>query len=123
MYHRHKQKIIIGITLIAIICLIASSVFVIVNRSNDKQKPIEKTESNVEIDDRISPLTNQGLILEINRMRDRGLLDKLMTVGNSWKTKPTFYFISDIDGLEYVSKDVQARGGSSEIFFNACLFP
>ena len=77
----------------------------------------EKKPEDIKMDERISPLTNQGIILEIDRIRHRGLLDKLMTLGPSWKTKPQFYFISNIDGLEYISKDVAALGASSEIFF------
>ncbi len=69
------------------------------------------------LDDRISPLENQGLVLEILRIRHRGLLDKLLKPGGSWKTKPAFYFISNIDGLEYVSKDVTQHGRTAEVLF------
>ena len=72
--------------------------------------PVEK-ESNGdvytddEIDDRISPLTNQGLILEINRIRHRGLLDEIMKIGSSWRKKPSFYVITNIDDGEYSSNE------------------
>ena len=68
-------------------------------------------------DNRISPLENQGLILEVKRIRDRGLLDRLMSYGSSWKYQPQFYFIADMDDLEYVSKNISALGMSSEILF------
>lgn len=71
-----------------------------------------------EIDNRISPLETQGLILEIIRIRHRGLLEKLIKPGKSWKQKPSFFFISDMDGFEYSSKDVQIVGKSSEYLFN-----
>ena len=58
------------------------------------------------------------MILEVQRIRHKGLLDKIIKIGNSWKQKPSFYFISNIDGLEYVSKDVEAAGAESEILFN-----
>jgi hypothetical protein len=81
--------------------------------------PLEKKltdDEEVKFDDRISPLTNQGLILEINRIRHRGLLDAMYTV--SWRRKPVFYFVSIIDGQKFISKDVSLPGGiESESFF------
>ncbi len=69
------------------------------------------------MDDRISPLENQGLILEVKRIRDRGLLNRLMEYGMAWKYQPQFYFIAGMDELEYVSKNVSALGLSSEMMF------
>lgn len=66
------------------------------------EKTIEESEE-CRIDNRISPFTNQGLILEINRVRHRGLLDKIMDIGISWREKPTFYIVTDIDDGEYSS--------------------
>ncbi len=68
-------------------------------------------------DPRIAPYENQGVILEVLRIRHRGLLDKLLAPGNSWKTTPEFYFITNIDGMEYISKDVQQQSTSAEILF------
>jgi len=76
-----------------------------------------EAKSETGIDDRISPLENQGLILEVKRIRDRGLLDRLMEYGNAWKYQPQFYFIADMDELEYVSKNISALGLSNEILF------
>ncbi len=70
------------------------------------------------IDPRIAPYENQGVIFEILRIRHRGLLDKLLTPGGSWRTKPEFYFITNIDGMEHVSKDVQQQQTAKEILFN-----
>jgi len=64
------------------------------------------------LDDRISPLTNQGLILEVNRIRHRGLLDKIIKKGNDWKTKPDFYLVIEIDGLKISSED------EADVIFN-----
>jgi hypothetical protein len=42
-----------------------------------------------------------------------------MKPGNSWENPPSFYFITDIDGKQYISKDVQSAGGaSSETLFH-----
>lgn len=63
----------------------------------------EETET-IEIDDTISPHTNQGLTVEILRIRHRGLMDKLLSNGNSWKNTPSFYWITTVDGKEANSK-------------------
>jgi hypothetical protein len=82
------------------------------------KKATPPQQTSVAIDDRISPLENQGVVLEILRIRDRTLIDKLLKPGKSWETKPTFYFISNIDGLEYTSKDVTQHGRTTEVMFN-----
>ena len=117
MYIKRKQKILIGVSLLVIACLLASGTFVYFEYFlTKKETPIQQT--TFEVDDRISPLENQGLVFEILRMRHRGLLEKLMKPGNSWQTKPSFYFITDMDGLEYVSKDVTQHGRTTEVLFN-----
>ena len=43
----------------------------------------------------------------------------MMKFGLSWRNEPQFYFITNMDGLEYISKDVAAAGGAqSETLFN-----
>jgi hypothetical protein len=79
-----------------------------VNGTGDEE---EDTINVFTLDDRISPLTNQGLVLEVLRIRHRGLLDEIVKRGTSWKTQPRFYFISNIDGQEYISKDIEGAGG------------
>lgn len=71
-----------------------------------------------DIDDRISPLTNQGLIFEINRIRYRGLLDEIMTFGSNWKIKPVFYYICYIDDVEFNSRDVISATAENDEPFN-----
>jgi len=79
-----------------------------------EEKPIEE-----ELDDRISPLTNQAVIIEIQRIRHRGIIDAMMKRGRSWRNPPHYYFITNMDDQEYISKDVAAAGGaSSENLFN-----
>ncbi|MFH1013402.1 MAG: hypothetical protein V1769_02705, partial [Thermoplasmatota archaeon] len=114
MYVKRKQKVIIGVSLLVIACLLASGVFVYFEYyATKKETPLQQTP--VSIDNRISPLENQGLVLEVLRIRHRGLLEKLITPGNSWKNIPTFYFITNMDGLEYVSKDVTQHGRTTEV--------
>ena len=112
-----RKKLTIPITFLVIICLLSISYFTFFYSEQTKEEIVEEEE--YELDDRISPLENQGLILEINRIRHRGLVDKIMKIGPSWRNKPSFYFISNMDGLEYVSKDIEAAGGAaSETLFN-----
>jgi hypothetical protein len=117
MYVRRKQKIIIGVSLLVIACLLVSGTYVYFEYyATKKVTPPQQT--SVTIDDQISPLENQGVVLEILRIRDRTLIDKLLKPGKSWETKPSFYFISNMDGLEYVSKDVTQHGRTTEVMFN-----
>ena len=113
--NKKNQKILLVLMIIAI--LIISSTFIYLHYTTE-EKHKEVPEEIKKIDDRINPLTNQGLILEIERIRHRGLIEKIVKIGNSWKQKPSFYFISNIDNTEYVSKDVEAAGAESEILFN-----
>jgi len=117
MYVKRKQKIMIGVSLLVIACLLVSGTYVYFEYYASK-KVIPAQQIPPPIDNRISPLENQGVVLEILRIRDRDLLTKLLKPGNSWKTKPSFYFISNMDGLEYVSKDVTQHGRTTEVMFN-----
>jgi hypothetical protein len=63
-------------------------------------------------------LEDQGFVLEILRIRHRGLLEQLKKPGNSWKNTPSFYYVTNIDGLEYISKNVAQHGHVTEVLFN-----
>ena len=81
MYVKHKQKVIIAVSLLVIACLLVSGVYVYFEYYTvKKETPLQQTP--VPIDDRISPLENQGVVLEVLRIRHRGLLEKLITFGN-----------------------------------------
>ncbi|OYT28538.1 hypothetical protein B6U98_04575, partial [Thermoplasmatales archaeon ex4572_165] len=67
------------------------------------------------VNESISPYENQAVILEVLRIRHRGLLDTLLTQGNAWKEKPTFYFKTNMDGMEYISKDIEQHGNVAEV--------
>lgn len=88
---------------VIIICLLLASYYYIID-STPEEKEITNDESTDEItDNQVSPLTNQGLILEINRIRHRGLLDSIMKFGTSWRKKPSFYIVTNIDDGGYSS--------------------
>ncbi len=113
-----KKTFITIVAIIMVISLVIPAIFMYngffaqtVTNEDEQEEPLL-------IDDRLSPLENQGLVLEVRRIRHRGLLEKLLRPGNSWKIKPAFYFISEMDGLEYVSKDVTQHGRTTEVMFN-----
>jgi hypothetical protein len=84
-----RNQSITVISIIIVICLILVGIFAYYENIKEKDEVIEE-EVEQEIDDRISPLENQGLITEVLRIRHRGLLDKLMTRGISWRQKPRY---------------------------------
>ena len=97
MNKKSKQRILAGVALIVVVILIASAVFVYyeyIEKDEVKEPEI------VPIDDQISPLENQAFIIEVKRIRHRGVYDALLTFGRSWRQPPSFYFVVDLDGLE-----------------------
>ena len=110
-----NRIILVATTIVVAAILIIAGVFTYTDIFKEK-KPV-KIKEEVILDDRISPYENQGLILEVLRIRHRGLYDKLMTPGRSWRNKPSFYYIAELDGIEYVSKDVEHLGKVIEVLF------
>ena len=120
MYLRYKQKLILGISLLIVACLVITGFYVYAefySKENGEPKQEAIGESEYELN-AISPYTNQGMILEIYRIRERSLLDTIMQRGTAWKTKPNFYFITNIDDQDYVSKDIQSGKGTTEKLFS-----
>jgi len=107
--------IIAGSAIIVVAILIIAGVVAYSDIFKEEKKVVEKEEFIV--DNRVSPYENQALILEVLRIRHRGLYDKLMTPGRSWKNKPSFYYVAELDGIEYVSKDVEHLGKVVELLF------
>ncbi|MDG6229335.1 MAG: hypothetical protein QCH96_05165 [Candidatus Thermoplasmatota archaeon] len=58
------------------------------------------------VDDRISPLTNQAVSLEITRIRKKGIDDQMRVIGNAWKKQPVYYFEAVIDDGEWKSHEI-----------------
>jgi len=120
MYLRYKQKLILGLTLLIVSCLIITGFYVYIEfySGGDVVTEPEPTDESIYNLDAISPYTNQGLTLEIYRIRHRGIIDACMQRGNAWKTAPSFYFITNIDDQEYIGKDIQSRKGTTETLFS-----
>ena len=97
----------IGIVVILLVGLTNFYFFTEEPKNDNKGNAVEE----IEIDDRINPYIYQGLTVEILRMRNRGLLDKMLTFGTSWKNTPEYYYIVDVDGEIGDSSEVEAAGG------------
>ena len=109
-----KNKVVV-FAIIASVIIIVSAIFVALY---PKEIPKKVKPAKV-IDDRISPLTNQGLVVEIKRVRHRGLLEKLLTpFSREWRKKPYFYVNITIDGLSFSSKDRPIVGGMGEVLYH-----
>ena len=107
-----KEQWMVVIIIVIIIAMVAAAALM-----PHPQKRISKSKEIV-IDDRVSPLTNQGIIVEIERVRHRGLLDKLLTpFSTEWKNKPSFYVKVSIDGKTFSSKNATVLGGSKEYLY------
>ena len=97
----------IGIVIILLVGLANFYFFTEEPKNDNKENAVEE----IDIDDRINPYIYQGLTVEILRMRNRGLLDKMLTFGTSWKNTPEYYYIVDVDGEIGDSSEVEAAGG------------
>ena len=83
-----REKVAIGVIIIIILILATLLQF--------QKAPVEKKEEKI-IDDRISPLENQALFVEILRIRNRGLMDKMLSYGLDWRNPPSFYYVIEVD--------------------------
>jgi len=103
-----NNKFIIGLTIIIISLIILLGIYYIYFNEPDQVK--EEPEILFEVDDRISPDLNQGIIVEINRIRHRGILDKILSRGSAWKNsaESEFLFIDwdTINQENRVMKDI-----------------
>ena len=78
---------------------------------SQKEEEVEEQEEVFVVDDRINPYIYQGLTVEVLRMRNRGLLDKISKVGTSWRKCPEYYYVVEVDGEVGDSSEVEAAGG------------
>ena len=77
----------------------------------EEKKPQAAESDIIQIDDRIAPYSNQGLTVEIKRIRNRGILDVMLQMGSGWKNPPTFFWIVSVDGKEHNSAEICSAGG------------
>ena len=90
-----STKIVAAIVVVILVIAGLAAYYLVIN-GEEKETGEDKTED--EIDDRITPYTIQGLIVEVNRIRNRGLMDKILVVGSlSWRQTPSFYYKIEVD--------------------------
>jgi hypothetical protein len=104
-----NKKIVITILIIIISCIIIVGLYLIFefNEVSEIKEPVTIKK----IDNRISPFLSQGLTVEILRIRNRGLLEKMLKIGTSWKKPPVYYWISNVDGEIGDTSAIEAAGG------------
>ncbi len=95
---KSKSGIFAGVAILVVALLILSSIFVYYEYFAEEE--IQEIKEEFKIDDRISPLENQGVVIEVLRIRHRGLYDKLTKTRRGWKANPTFLFVANMDGRE-----------------------
>ena len=106
---RKDNKFMIGAAIfVAILIILSGLYYAVAYFGGDEATPEEPTDEEITVDDQISPFSNQGIIVQLDRFRNRDLIDKILKIGTSWKNPPNFYYIATIDGLEYISKDESA---------------
>lgn len=101
----------IGAVVIIGILIVVSLVAVFYYLPEPKKKePVSEKPEKV-VDDRISPNANQALFVQILRIRNRGLMDKMLSYGTSWKDAPSFYYIVTVDDESGNSKGFVGQTG------------
>ncbi|MBC7080859.1 MAG: hypothetical protein H5T44_01185 [Thermoplasmatales archaeon] len=109
-----KKKIsFIAISFVALLIILISAIILFFYKF-----PHPSEERKV-IDDRISPMENQALYVEILRIRNRSLMEKMLSYGRSWKNAPSFYYKIAVDGREVSTKGYIGESGIYETWDTA----
>ena len=104
-----NQKLKIAALLIVAILAVASFAAIVYLYEEPEEEPAIVEEK--EIDNRISPFLSQGLTVEVLRIRNRGLMEKMLSFGSDWKNPPEYYWVSDVDGEIGDTSAIEAAGG------------
>jgi len=103
------------IIFIVIIGVVFLGAFVYLEFFSGEESIPDEEDDKVLIDE-VSPYTNQGLHVEILRIRNRVLMDKMLVYGLSWREAPRFYYIVFVDGKEGNVKDCIGFNGVYEMW-------
>lgn len=103
------NKKIISIVIVIILIIAGALIYTFIDR--EPEKKIEELKEEKIYDDRISPFLSQGLTVEVLRIRNRGLMEKMLSFGNDWKNPPEYYWVSDVDGEIGDTSAIEAAGG------------
>lgn len=86
-----NNKNIILISVLIILVFLIIILFISFHNHEELNNDIKEYDKIEIIDDRISPLTNQGLTIEIKRIRNRGLINEMLHKLITWRKTPEFY--------------------------------
>lgn len=105
-----KNKVfwLLGIFIVAAIVLAAAIIVFYM----DDEGAEEHDEEDDGTDGRISPYTNQGVFLQIDRLRRRGLEEQMRTYGRKIPEPNPYYFIITVDGESFNSSTLTTAQGS-----------
>jgi len=99
------------ISVIIVLILILAGTLLYIQYNQESSEKEEKSEIQI-IDDRISPFQGQKLTVELLRIRNRGLLDKMLKPGFGWREpENSFYWVTEVDGEVGDSSHILAAGG------------
>ena len=96
---KQKTMQLVAILVVLILAVVSVTAYVLIYDNDAKDEKEEVVEEEFIVDDRVSPYTNQGLIVEMMRVRNRGLLDKMLSFGTSWRNEPSYYYTIEVDGV------------------------
>ena len=108
-----KNNFIIAAAIVIALILILPGIYYGMIYFGEKPKNIVQQQNTPVIDDQISPGGDQALLVEINRIRYRGIIDAMLNSGPRVPNPPSFYYSVTRNGDTFVSKDVHAAGGAS----------
>ncbi len=83
-----KNNLLILVSIIIMLLVFAASYYIFIISNEQKERSEEEPIKT--FDNRISPDINQGLTVEVLRIRNRGLLERMLVLGTSWKKTPKF---------------------------------
>ena len=108
-----KHNYVVGAAILIVLIIVFIVFYYGIDLFGGKQKNDQQQEKIPIIDDQISPGGDQALLVEINRIRHRGIIDAMIDSGLRMPSPPSFYYSCTRDGNTFVSKDVSAAGGAS----------
>jgi hypothetical protein len=109
---KQKMKQLIAIVVILMLAVLSLSAFIVLYHE-EEEEDLKEIEEEFVLDDKVSPYTNQGLIVEMLRVRNRDLLNRMMSFGTSWKEFPQFYYTIQVDDVLGNSK---GHLGENEVY-------
>lgn len=111
---KKNDKFMVAAAIFVVAILVLSGLFYAMSYFGDEEE--KEKPSEVAINDQISPYTNQGLIVEMLRIRHRGLMEHMLLkrgFGSEWKNPPSYYYTATVDGKE---GNVKGNVGGTGVF-------